>query len=195
MIKRILCILLCVVLFAMAMPMSVWAKPAVILGDVNGDGQCTAIDFVAVKRHVMGTYRIPDQYLENADINRDGKLNTIDYTLVKRMVLNTYTPPVEDEPQPDDTTQAVLTLSLLLKNGTEEELVLLEGLLNVSVDELNAIVLNYLATLSVDGETIVEWEDGIVILPEDMEKVADVLGDLLAEYILSALLEQRIPTP
>ena len=140
MVKRILCIVLCIVLLT-ATAVSVSARGVSrVIGDANGDGQCTAIDFVMIKRHVMNTFRIDEPYLQNADINRDGRLNAADYVLAKRIVLRTYTPPTQEEQAPDDKTTAVLTLSLLLKNGTEEDLLLLEGVFDISVDEMKSIV-------------------------------------------------------
>ena len=179
--KRILCILLCgMLLFVGAVTGSAkgWTW---VLGDANGDGLCTAIDFVMIKRHVMRTYQIDDLYLQNADINKDGRLNAADYVLAKRIVMMTYTPPAAEGPQPDEKTTAVLTLNLLLKNGTEEDLVLLEGIFDISVEEMNTLVVDYMTNLSVDGKALSQWEGSIVIRQEDLEKLASSLREILLQ--------------
>lgn len=59
------------------------------LGDVNGDGKVDAIDYMQIKRHVLGTYAITARS-EYADVNRSGRIDTTDYIIVKRHVLGTY---------------------------------------------------------------------------------------------------------
>lgn len=179
--KRILCILLCSVFLTMSAMTASAIKTSNIIGDANGDGQCSAIDFVMIKRHVMNTYRIDEVYLQNADINKDGRLNAADYVLAKRIVMKTYVPPVQEEPLPDEKTEAVLTLSLMLKNSNQEELALLEGIFDISADEMGGIVVKYLATLSADDETLEKWEGSISVPKEDLEKLALSIKDILLQ--------------
>ena len=179
--KRILCMLLCSV-FLLSVAVTASAKKiSDVIGDANGDGQCTAIDFVMIKRHVLKTYTIGDTFLGNADINRDGRLNTADYVLAKRIVLRTYTPPVQEETLPDKKTEAVLTLSLMLKNSDQEELALLEGIFDISADEMGGIVVKYLATLSADEETLAKWEGSIDISEAELETIALSIKDILLQ--------------
>lgn len=65
-------------------------KTAYSIGDVNGDGRISALDYLMIKRAVLGTVELTEEQLDAADINRDGKINAIDYTLCKRAVLGTY---------------------------------------------------------------------------------------------------------
>ena len=66
-------------------------KPAVKLGDVNGDGNIDALDYAMVKRHVLGTYTLTEDQIPAADINGDGNVDALDYAMVKRHVLGTFT--------------------------------------------------------------------------------------------------------
>ena len=56
-------------------------------GDVNGDGQIDARDYMLCKRIVLKTYQpTPEEYWA-ADINDDGKVTALDYIRLKRIVL------------------------------------------------------------------------------------------------------------
>jgi len=65
---------------------------AVILGDVNGDGILTAMDYIHIKRHYLGTYTIPGEakLLAAGDDDFDGKIKAYIYLMVKRHVLGSY---------------------------------------------------------------------------------------------------------
>ena len=57
-------------------------------GDANGDGKVSALDYVAVKNHIMGTKTITDSAkLKAADANGDGKISALDYVRIKNMIL------------------------------------------------------------------------------------------------------------
>ena len=57
-------------------------------GDANGDGKISALDYVAVKNHIMGTKTITDDAkLKAADANGDGKISALDYVRIKNMIL------------------------------------------------------------------------------------------------------------
>ncbi len=60
-------------------------------GDIDGTGTIDALDYVSVKRAVLGTMQINNGVYDFADINKDGVVDAIDYTLLKRAVLGTYT--------------------------------------------------------------------------------------------------------
>ncbi len=64
--------------------------PAGKLGDVNGDDEINANDYMLVKRAVLHTYVLDDSVKVYADINGDGDVNANDYMLIKRAVLHTY---------------------------------------------------------------------------------------------------------
>ncbi len=60
------------------------------LGDMNDDGQVNSMDYLLLKRHVLGTFQLVDRQLLLADTNRDGDVNSMDYLLLKRHVLGTF---------------------------------------------------------------------------------------------------------
>jgi hypothetical protein len=64
----------------------------VILGDVDGDGYITSIDYQMVKRHYLGTYTITgDAYLLAACNDKlDGKIKAVTYLMIKRHVLDNF---------------------------------------------------------------------------------------------------------
>lgn len=62
----------------------------IFLGDVNVDGSIGAPDYLALKRHFLGTYTIPSARLSFADVDGDGEIKANDYLMVKRHFLGTY---------------------------------------------------------------------------------------------------------
>lgn len=81
----------------------------VVLGDVNGDGVITSVDYLRVKRYYLGTIEIKKdaELLAAGDEDLDGKVKAYKYLLVKRHVLGSYNmnmdytvplaPPIDDE--------------------------------------------------------------------------------------------------
>ena len=63
----------------------------VIYGDVNGDGNIKASDYVFIKNNIMGTKYLSGAKLKAADVNRDGSVKASDYVLVKKNIMGTYT--------------------------------------------------------------------------------------------------------
>ena len=59
-------------------------------GDLDGDGEIGAIDYVMVKRSVLGTFTLGEAQNACADVNHDGNVDAIDYVMIKRHVLGTY---------------------------------------------------------------------------------------------------------
>lgn len=57
-------------------------EPAYVLGDVNGDGEVSVADVMAVADHVLN-----QTYSEQADVNSDGKVSITDATLVADKIL------------------------------------------------------------------------------------------------------------
>jgi len=65
------------------------SKP--VLGNIDGDGDVDASDYILVKRAVLKTYALTEEQKASADINKDNDVDATDYVLVKRIVLGTYT--------------------------------------------------------------------------------------------------------
>ncbi len=61
----------------------------IVRGDTNGDGKISALDYVKVKNHIMGSSVIPDGvYKKGADINNDNKISALDYVQIKNVIMN-----------------------------------------------------------------------------------------------------------
>lgn len=59
----------------------------VIYGDVSGDGQIKASDYVLIKNSIMGTKTLSGAYAKAADVNKDGKVKASDYVLIKNSIM------------------------------------------------------------------------------------------------------------
>lgn len=59
-------------------------------GDVDQNGTIDALDYMLLKRHVLGSFKLSGEQLLLADVDRSGKLDALDYMLLKRHVLGTY---------------------------------------------------------------------------------------------------------
>ena len=69
---------------------SVSAASDSVLGDVNGDGKVSVLDYALLKRHVLGIGELSEEGKATADVNKDGKVNALDYVRVKGHVLGLY---------------------------------------------------------------------------------------------------------
>ena len=86
--KKLLSLILAAIIFAMAIPSGA-ATHGYLRGDVNDDGDVSAIDYLLIKRHVVGTIVLSADEQAIADLNGDGEIDVRDYTGVKRIVLGT----------------------------------------------------------------------------------------------------------
>lgn len=64
------------------------AYALVVLGDANGDGAISPLDYVKVKNNIMGTSVLESAYKLAADANRDGSITPLDYVKVKNHIMN-----------------------------------------------------------------------------------------------------------
>lgn len=62
----------------------------VIYGDVNGDGNIKASDYVLIKKSIMGNKTLSGANLKAADVNKDGKVKASDYVLIKNNIMGSY---------------------------------------------------------------------------------------------------------
>ena len=61
----------------------------IVRGDINGDGKMSALDYVAVKNHIMGSSTITnDVFKTAADANKDNKVSALDYVQIKNYIMN-----------------------------------------------------------------------------------------------------------
>ncbi len=63
---------------------------AVVMGDVDGDGELSGYDYIAVKRAYLGTLKLNSLQLEAAGVKSGGRLGPINYIMVKRAYFGTY---------------------------------------------------------------------------------------------------------
>jgi len=61
----------------------------VMLGDSNGDGFADAIDLLLIKRQILGTNVMENEYKKSMDLNKDNLIDAIDLLLQKRQILGT----------------------------------------------------------------------------------------------------------
>ena len=61
----------------------------VVLGDVNGDGQVKATDYMKIKNHIMGTSNFSEVEKKAADVNKDGVIKATDYMKIKNHIMGT----------------------------------------------------------------------------------------------------------
>ncbi len=58
------------------------------VGDINQDDEVNAIDYILLKKFVLGALQLSDSQLALADINGDGEIDAVDYILLKKRILN-----------------------------------------------------------------------------------------------------------
>lgn len=61
-----------------------------VMADVNGDGDCSSLDYILVKRCFFGTYNLEGVYLRAGLVSGKEQLNVIDYVMIKRIYFGTY---------------------------------------------------------------------------------------------------------
>ena len=60
-----------------------------VLGDVNGDGEIKATDYMTIKNYIMGTKNLSDVQKNAADVNQDGNIKATDYMTIKNYIMET----------------------------------------------------------------------------------------------------------
>ncbi len=63
------------------------ADPAVVIGDVNGDGNVTITDMLLIKAHILKKSTLTGAYATAADANGDKKISIDDFIRIKAKVL------------------------------------------------------------------------------------------------------------
>ncbi len=61
-------------------------EPAVIKGDVDGDGKVTIFDATLLQKNIAGVVELNSNQLRAADANGDGKINVLDVTYIQKTV-------------------------------------------------------------------------------------------------------------
>ena len=58
-----------------------------VLGDVNGDGNVKATDYMRIKNYILETSKLDNAQKIAADVNEDGKVKATDYMKIKNYIL------------------------------------------------------------------------------------------------------------
>lgn len=84
-----LLLLLCTVFTVMPSELAVNTSAAGgrLYGDINGDGEISAADYVALRRHILKSKILDDGDMKYADVNRDGTINSADYIAIRLHIL------------------------------------------------------------------------------------------------------------
>ena len=61
-----------------------------LIGDLSGDGVLDTLDYMMLKRNILGTYNLSDVELLAADVDSSGEVEMRDYMMLKRYILGTY---------------------------------------------------------------------------------------------------------
>lgn len=61
----------------------------IVLGDVNGDGNVKATDYMKIKNYIMGTSSLTSAQKLAADANLDGSVKATDYMKIKNYIMGT----------------------------------------------------------------------------------------------------------
>ena len=60
----------------------------IVLGDVNGDGEIKATDYMKIKNYIMEEAQLDDYQKIAADVNRDGQVKATDYMKIKNYIMD-----------------------------------------------------------------------------------------------------------
>lgn len=63
----------------------------IVLGDVNGDGEVKATDYMKIKNYIMGVSKLTDIEKVAADVNNDNNIKATDYMKIKNYIMGTST--------------------------------------------------------------------------------------------------------
>lgn len=61
----------------------------IVKGDVNGDGNVSAIDYVKIRKHLMNAGSLTGSFEIAGDIDNDGSIKAIDYVKVRKYLMGT----------------------------------------------------------------------------------------------------------
>ncbi len=87
--KKIISLIL-VLVFALSVFTVVISAESANTGDVDSNGEITYLDYMLVKRSILGTYTMNESELARGDVSGDGRISGIDYIMIKRHCMGTY---------------------------------------------------------------------------------------------------------
>lgn len=66
---------------------NVKAMTSNLKGDVNGDGKVSSIDYLKVKKHILGLSKLINDELKRADVNEKDGVTSADYLAIKKLIM------------------------------------------------------------------------------------------------------------
>lgn len=147
--KRIILILL------LFFPLMVFASN---VGDVNNDGKIGTMDYILIRKHILGIESLSNEEINRADVNSDNKVNSLDYILIRKVILgidisgNIPTP--TSSSVIEVTSISLNKTSLTLDKDTSETL-------NVTINPSNA--LNKTITWTSSNTSVAAVSNGVVL--------------------------------
>ena len=61
--------------------------PVTLPGDLNNDGELDAVDYIKLKKSILGSLELTADEMLRADVNGDGEIDALDYIMLKKKVL------------------------------------------------------------------------------------------------------------
>ena len=61
---------------------------AIINGDINNDDKISALDYIIIRKHLMGKELLTGDNLKKADVNKDNKISSLDYVAIRLIILS-----------------------------------------------------------------------------------------------------------
>ena len=58
----------------------------IVAGDINLDGTVTALDFIILKKYILGIQTLDENQLKAADINNSGSVNVFDIQALVKLL-------------------------------------------------------------------------------------------------------------
>ena len=59
----------------------------IIIGDVNADGKLTALDYIEVRKHIMGSTISDSGKLLAGDVDQNNKITALDYIAIRKILM------------------------------------------------------------------------------------------------------------
>ena len=69
-------------------------KNSIMKGDVNDDGKISSLDYILIRKKILGLTTLDSSAEKRADFNSDNKISSLDYILIKKAIIQGNTKPV-----------------------------------------------------------------------------------------------------
>ena len=62
----------------------------ILFGDTNGDGDISMMDYVQIRKNIIGTYSFVETFAKAADTSKNGKVDMMDYVQIRKYILKQF---------------------------------------------------------------------------------------------------------